>query len=151
MALQDIIVHKSRNALERIGLGHLAPRPENIQPYIKRVDATMQAVETDNDMARIFYSHDGRLAHKWDHYHRAYERHLSKFRGSKFKFLEIGVSHGGSLQIWRKYFGPNATIFGIDVDPRCVVVADPPSINVRIGSQTDVPFLRSVVAEMGGI
>jgi hypothetical protein len=33
--------------------------------------------------------------------------------------LEIGVSHGGSLQIWKEYFGPQAEIMGIDIDPRC--------------------------------
>lgn len=151
MAIQDIIVRKGRGALERIGLGHLAPPPEDIRPYIKRREATLQAAETDTEIARIFYSHGGRLAHKWDHYLRVYDRHLNRFRGTKFNFLEIGVSHGGSLQIWRKYFGSDATIFGIDVDQRCAVVDDAPSINVRIGSQTDVPFLRSVVAEMGGI
>jgi len=152
VALQDIVVHNSRRVLARIGLGHLAPSPEGIfWPYVKRVTPSLERSATGGDMAQIFYSHDGRLAHKWDHYHGIYDRHLARFRGTALKFLEIGVSHGGSLQIWRKYFGPNATIFGVDVDPRCSVVDNPPSINVRIGSQADVAFLRSVVAEMGGI
>jgi hypothetical protein len=150
MSLQDTIVQKSRRALERIGLGNLAPLPEDIRPYVKRATASDQTQST-NEMARIFYSHEGRLANKWDHYHRVYDRHLSGFRGSNLKFLEIGVSHGGSLQVWRKYFGPDATIFGIDIDSRCAVVDDPPSINVRIGSQANVSFLKSVVAEMGGL
>ena len=143
MALSDKIVHRSRRALRKLGLGHL------VESETKRFPE--QKAEIDNDMARIFHAHEGRLAQKWDHYHRIYDRHLARFRGSKFKFLEIGVNHGGSLQIWRKYFGPDATIFGVDIDKRCAAVGDPPSINIRIGSQADLPFLRSVVKEMGGI
>jgi hypothetical protein len=147
VALQDIVVHNCRRAFARIGIGHLAPSPEDIWPYVKRATPSLERSAASGDMAQIFYSHDGRLAHKWDHYQGIYDRHLARFRGTALKFLEIGVSHGGSLQIWRKYFGPNATIFGVDVDPRCSVVDNPPSIS----SQTDVAFLRSIVAEMGGI
>jgi hypothetical protein len=64
--------------------------------------------------------------------------------------LEIGVSHGGSLQLWRKFFGPDATIVGIDVDPRCAAFDDDVA-TVRIGSQNDTDFLTSIVAEIGGV
>lgn len=102
MALQDIVVHNSRRALARIGLGHLAPSPEGIfWPYVKRVTPSLERSATGGDMAQIFYSHDGRLAHKGDHYHGIYDRHLARFRGTPLKFLEIGVSHGGSLQCQR--------------------------------------------------
>lgn len=150
MTLQDLVVHNYRQALARIGLDYFAPSPENVWPYVKRLNPSREEGEAEG-MEHLFYAHTGRLAHKWHHYHGIYDRHLQRFRETPLKFLEIGVSHGGSLQIWRKYFGSNATIFGIDVDPRCAVVNDPPSINVRIGSQSDVQFLRSVVAEMGGV
>jgi len=143
MGFSDKVLHHGRRALRAAGLGHL------VEPEIKQFPE--QKVEIDNEMARIFYAHEGRLARKWDHYHRIYDRHLSRFRGSKLKFLEIGVNHGGSLEIWRKYFGPDATIFGVDIDKRCAGVGNPPSINIRIGSQADPTFLRSVVEEMGGI
>ncbi|HYI39434.1 MAG TPA: class I SAM-dependent methyltransferase [Allosphingosinicella sp.] len=64
--------------------------------------------------------------------------------------LEIGVSKGGSLAMWRSYFGPRATIYGIDVNPDCAGYVDGPN-QVRIGSQDDPDFLRRVVKEMGGI
>ncbi len=98
MALQDIVVHNCRRAFARIGIGHLAPSPEDIWPYVKRITPSLERSATGGDMAQIFYSHDGRLAHKWDHYHGIYDRHLARFRGTPLKFLEIGVSHGGSLQ-----------------------------------------------------
>jgi hypothetical protein len=151
VSLQDVVVHNWRRTLARVGLDRLAPSPEDIWPYVRHIDPSPERPASGRHMAEIFYSHKGRLAHKWAHYHDIYDRHLARFRGTGVKFLEIGVSHGGSLQIWRKYFGPNATIFGIDIDSRCAVVDDPPLINVRIGSQADAALLRSVVAEMGGI
>jgi hypothetical protein len=54
------------------------------------------------------------------------------------------------MQIWRKYFGPKAIIFGIDIDPACKKFDDGDA-NVRIGSQADPVFLKSVVSEMGGL
>ncbi len=64
--------------------------------------------------------------------------------------LEIGVSKGGSLALWRKALGDRATIFGIDIDPKCAEF-DGKFAKVRIGSQADASFLKSVVDEMGGV
>lgn len=64
--------------------------------------------------------------------------------------LEIGVAQGGSLSLWRRYFGPEALLFGIDIDDRCRQF-DKRDAHVRIGSQDDPAFLRSVVSEMGGV
>jgi cephalosporin hydroxylase len=58
------------------------------------------------------------------------------------------VFKGGSLNMWREYFGPKATIFGIDINPDCATYATAPN-QVRIGSQADPAFLKSVVDEMG--
>ncbi|SEO30768.1 Methyltransferase domain-containing protein [Pseudorhodobacter antarcticus] len=98
----------------------------------------------------LFWSHDGTIVHKWHHYLPIYERYFSSFRGRKPRFLEIGVSKGGSLSLWRKYFGPDAIIFGIDIDPACDAF-NGLSGQVRIGSQDDPEFLVNVVKEMGGV
>lgn len=55
--------------------------------------------------------------------------------------LEIGVFHGGSLQIWRDYLGPQARIIGIDVNPQCAKIQEP-DCEIIIGSQSDRGFLR---------
>jgi len=47
----------------------------------------------------LFYEHDENLIHKWDHYFEVYERYFSKYRGQKLNILEIGISHGGSIQL----------------------------------------------------
>lgn len=106
--------------------------------------------ENPSDYAKLYYEHDDRVANKWHHYLDIYDRTLSRFRGTDVKFLEIGVRFGGSLQIWRKFFGPDATIHGLDIDPNSAV-ADTPEHRVHIGSQIDLGLLQSIVDEMGGV
>jgi hypothetical protein len=107
----------------------------------------------------LFAAHDGHLIHKWLHYLPAYDEQFRRFRDGfplpgggrrPLRMLELGVYHGGSLQLWRRYFGPDASIWGVDVDPACRGVGGP-AAEVRIGSQADPAFLRRVVAEMGGV
>ena len=104
----------------------------------------------DGELLGIFASNKGQSVHKWHHYLPLYERYFSSFRNSPVRLLEIGVFRGGSLQMWRKYFGDSATIFGIDTDPACASY-DGQAAQVRIGSQDDPDFLRRVVDEMGGV
>lgn len=104
----------------------------------------------DSELLEIFTNNEGVIVHKWHHYIPLYDRYFSSFRGRKIRFLEIGVSKGGSLQMWRKYFGDDAIIFGIDIDPECEKLNGLAG-QVRIGSQTDNVFLESVVKEMGGL
>lgn len=102
------------------------------------------------DIEDLFWSNTGTIVHKWHHYLPIYHRYFSQFRGTPVKMLEIGVSKGGSLKLWRDYFGAQAVIFGIDIDPSCATL-DGQHGAVRIGSQDDADFLRRVVAEMGGV
>ncbi len=104
--------------------------------------------EAKGGIHKIFFDGGKRPVHKWHHYLDIYERYLSAYRGRPFFFLEIGVMDGGSLEMWRRYFGQEATIVGIDIDPDCFSRCDPPNM-VRIGSQADPEFLRSVVTEFG--
>lgn len=113
-------------------------------------DAKLLSADYGGDLAKIFFKNNGLVVHKWLHYLDIYDRHFSRFRGTSFKMLEIGVAKGGSLAMWREYFGPDAIIYGIDINSDCVTYVDPPN-QVRIGSQDDPGFLRSVVAEMGGL
>jgi len=76
-------------------------------------------------------------------YLQQYPRLLAKFRREKFNLLEIGVLGGGSLRMWSSYF-PSATIVGIDIFPGCARYANPPRIQIEIGSQDDPGFLTDV-------
>ena len=95
-----------------------------------------------------FLTNDDLMMFKWAHYFPIYERHLSRFRNLDITLLEIGVSHGGSARMWKRFFGPHAKIVGIDINPLCAHAADE-QVNVRIGSQTDPVFLDQVIAEFG--
>jgi SAM-dependent methyltransferase len=123
-------------------------------------------LEAKNELERIYYSHKGRRIFKWHHYLTIYDRYLQEYRAlasgprperlrfvapkSKLRILEIGVQNGGSLQMWRRYFGPGAIIFGIDIDPRCKEFEED-NCHIRIGDQSDPAFLSDVVSEMGGL
>src|SRR5882757_8118386 len=95
------------------------------------------------DFEWMFRHHVGRRVDKWRHYFQIYDRHFDRFRGKRIRVLEIGVDHGGSLQIWKNYFGADATIVGLDIDPRCAEYAED-QIEVRIGNQADVALLKSL-------
>ncbi|TXN56755.1 class I SAM-dependent methyltransferase [Methylobacterium sp. WL2] len=95
-----------------------------------------------------FQTNSGRTIHKWAHYFPAYERHFAPFVNRPLLFLEIGVGDGGSLQMWRRFFGPHASIVGIDNRSVCLQYADS-QISIRIGDQSDVDFLDALLAEFG--
>ena len=97
-----------------------------------------------NDLREYFLNNKSRPISKWMHYFEIYDRHFSRFRGTAVNVVEIGVWKGGSLQMWKHYFGPKARIVGIDIDPSCKRLEEP-QIEILIGSQEDRGFLRSVV------
>lgn len=96
-----------------------------------------------NDFEKYFRENKKRLIHKWVHYFEIYDRHFSKYRGKEIVILEIGVFQGGSLQMWRDYFGPKAKIYGIDINPKCKIFEED-NIEILIGSQSDRNFLTEV-------
>ena len=100
-----------------------------------------------NDLEEFFARHDGRLLDKWHHYFEIYDRHLAKYRGKPVNIVEFGVSQGGSLQMWRDYFGPDANIIGVDINPNCKQF-EAPGIRIFIGDQEDRGFLRSLASEI---
>ena len=87
---------------------------------------------------------------KWHHYLPVYEKILLPFQGKEISLLELGVAGGGSLQMWRKFLGKEAEIYGIDINPSCQDRAKEYA-NVRIGSQADAKFLAAVTSEMASL
>ncbi len=102
-----------------------------------------------NELEEFFYNKPHRICQKWAHYFTIYDRYLRKFKSNEqFKMLEIGVSQGGSLDMWRHYFGPHALIVGIDISPHCTDFATEHT-KIRIGSQSDRGFLATIIEEFG--
>jgi hypothetical protein len=147
MSLSDNLIMRFQGYAAKFGLefkGH------DISPFIGDPCEIPESEKHASPMHEAFYFNKGSTVHKWRGYLDKYHRHLSRFRNTPVRLLELGVYRGGSLHLWRTYFGKNATIFGIDIDSSCRQY-DGLAGNVRIGSQDDTLFLQSVVAEMGGI
>lgn len=100
-----------------------------------------------NDLQDYFNKNTGRVINKWSQYFEVYDRHFSKYRGKDIVLLEIGTFHGGSLQMWKDYFGDKAKIYGIDINPNCKEVEEE-NIKIMIGSQSDRTFLQKVKSEI---
>jgi hypothetical protein len=103
-----------------------------------------------NDLEKHFTENTGKLIHKWKHYFEIYDRHFSRFRGTDVHVVELGVYQGGSLQMWKQYFGPNAKIFGIDINPHCKMLEEE-QIEIFIGDQEDRIFLKSLTEKISRI
>lgn len=95
-----------------------------------------------------FNSHTGRLMDKWAHYLPIYEKHFAKFAGTTCRVLEIGVNHGGSLQLWKNYFGMGADIIGLDIDPRCLDYAEE-QISIYQVDQGNYAAMKHVADTLG--
>jgi cephalosporin hydroxylase len=96
-----------------------------------------------NDLEKYFKANTKRRIFKWQHYFEIYDRHFSKFRNKEIHLLEIGVLHGGSLQMWKDYFGAKIKIYGMDINPECKKFEEE-NIQIFIGSQSDRSFLREI-------
>jgi Methyltransferase domain len=80
---------------------------------------------------------------KWVHYFDIYHRHFQKFRGTDVHIMEIGVYSGGSLAMWRDYFGEKCHVYGVDIEPACKAYQGE-RIDIFIGDQSDRKFWAEV-------
>jgi hypothetical protein len=103
-----------------------------------------------NRLEKYFYRGKGRLVYKWVHYLPIYDQHFKRYRRKRVTIVEFGVFHGGSLQMWKNYFGRKARIIGVDFNPRCKELEEK-QIEVFIGDQADRKFLRKLREEIGPI
>lgn len=93
----------------------------------------------NSDLFKFWTQREHRNIHKWTHYFPIYEQWFKDFRETNLVFVEIGVFNGGSLQMWKNYFGKKAKIVGIDIDERCKNFEEE-QVTVEIGSQEDITF-----------
>ncbi len=94
------------------------------------------------DLEEYFQSRrEGRGIWKWSHYFEIYDRHLAKFVDRDVHLAEVGVYSGGSLEMWRHYFGERCHVTGIDIQPACLSYADAHT-TIVIGDQADPAFWK---------
>ena len=102
-----------------------------------------------NSLASYFDSvQHGPGVWKWMHYFDVYERHLARFRGTNAVIVEVGIYSGGSLRMWRHYFGWRAVIVGIDISKNVTVYKGNATFGspnaILVGDQGDPKFWQRV-------
>lgn len=118
--------------------------------FASSLQATENNETADNPLREYFENNQGRILHKWLHYFDIYERHFHRFRDKEVKILEFGVFKGGSLQMWKHYFGEKAQIIGVDIDPTCKEYEED-RITIYIGDQEDRVFLAKLRDLLGEV
>ena len=105
-----------------------------------------------NSNSKLFniYKNSQNVSLKCNTYFQAYEELLDKYVGKEITFVEIGVLHGGSLFMWREYFGTKAKIIGIDLNPNAKKL-EKDGFDIYIGSQSDKNFWKSFFDKVGNI
>lgn len=77
-----------------------------------------------------------------------YWMHFRDIRLRVQKVLEIGVQTDRCLKMWEEFF-PNATIFGVDIDPACQAF-EGGRRRIMIGDQGSREFCQQIIADSGG-
>ena len=80
-----------------------------------------------------------------------YNNMLKEYRNKPIKILEIGVKEGDSLKIWKDYLHPESKIYGIEKNPTPLEFFKQENTEIFYGSQTDIPFLNSVISKIGKV
>ena len=114
---------------------------------LRRIAAYWQA---RSELDRLVATHRGHVMNKWKHYFEIYDRHFTRYRDTDLTLVEIGVAGGGSLDLWRSYFGPKARLFGVDINPDCKRF-EAPGTRIMIGDQGSPEFLEGLARETGPI
>jgi len=94
---------------------------------------------------------------KWNHhwYTQHYQTHFNHLRKKKLNILEIGVggyqnplAGGSSLRMW-KYFFPNSTIYGLDINDKNALQER--RIKIFQGDQSKENCLREIFNKIGSL
>jgi len=90
-----------------------------------------------------------RPTNKYDTYFDTYEKLLHPYRDKDVVLVEVGVQGGGSLEVWRKYFGPKSRIVGIDLNPSVRKELGAEGFEIYIGDQASDSFWQEFYREIG--
>jgi len=93
---------------------------------------------------------EGYISDKLNNYFGVYDRYLNKYVGTDVTFVEIGVKNGGSLFMWRKFFGEKARIIGIDLNPAAKQFEEH-GFEIFIGDQNSAEFWTDFYQKVGPV
>jgi hypothetical protein len=87
---------------------------------------------------------------KNDSYFPVYDKLLSKYIDASPTVVEVGILGGGSLFTWRDFFGPNARIIGVELNPAATKWRDH-GFEIFIGDQSSDAFWDDFFGRVGDI
>lgn len=90
------------------------------------------------------------LSIKYDSYFLAYETLLRKYVDREVTIVEVGIFNGGSLFMWRKFFGTKARIIGIDLNPDAREW-EKHGFEIYIGDQSSNTFWTELFEKIGKV
>jgi hypothetical protein len=106
------------------------------------VDLTVDPSAGTNPLTAYFDANtEGPGLWKWRHYFDVYHRHFQKYIGKEVHIVEIGVFSGGSLNMWREYFGPDCHVHGVDLEESCLTY-EREGVTIHVGDQADRSFWK---------
>jgi len=87
---------------------------------------------------------------KHTNYFDIYDKVLNKYVGESITFIEIGILDGGSLFMWRDFFGERARIIGVDLNPEATKWREH-GFEIFIGDQSKPEFWQDLFEEIGDV
>ena len=81
-------------------------------------------------------------------YLQIYHKHFKKFYDTNVSVMELGIHHGGSLEMWKSCFGPKSKIYGIDRREECQALSGDHQIDILIGDITNSAFRDLILNEV---
>ena len=104
----------------------------------------------DVPSVRACYEASPYLSIKHASYFAVYDELLAPYRGRPVTFVEVGVLNGGSLHMWRRYFGAQARIIGVDLNP-AARRWEADGFEIVIGDQGEPAFWEAFFARVGPV
>ena len=124
-------------------------------------DSQLDAVRHSGSRAFQCFEKSSRYCIKASSYFPVYDKIFSSYVGKKITFVEIGIAYGGSLQMWREYFGADARIIGVDLYPETPGDSKPKreakeglekeGFEIHEGDQGDPEFWRVFFDKVGKV
>ena len=102
-----------------------------------------------NNLKKTFKS-SPKYSIKWNNYFEIYENLFKRFKNKKITLVEVGIGNGGSLFMWRNYFGKKAKIIGIELNPEAKKL-DHNGFKIHIGDQSNPDFWKNFYKKVGKI
>ena len=87
---------------------------------------------------------------KWNNYFEIYDSLFKRFKNRKITLVEVGIGNGGSLFMWRNYFGKKAKIVGIELNPEAKKL-EKKGFKIFIGDQSNPDFWKNFYKKVGKI